>query len=104
MVFKDSTFSQQLFTAKRFCRNISERLLREVQWCFAAVFPKIVIIFFGRNRPNNKLLDAANKETKKSCGTVVKIHVLWLRAISLYLEGKGRHLALALFAIMVILK
>ena len=32
---------------------------------FMAIFCEIVIIFLGRNTPNNKFLDVRNKETKK---------------------------------------
>ena len=32
---------------------------------FTAIFCKIVIIFIGRNTPNNKFLDVMNKEIKK---------------------------------------
>ena len=32
---------------------------------FTAIFCETVIIFFGRNTPNNMFLDVTNKETKK---------------------------------------
>ena len=51
-------------TFQRFCRNISERLLKTCEK-FSAIFRKIVLILFVRNIPNNKSLDVTNKETKK---------------------------------------
>ena len=53
------------------------------------IFRKIVIIFLGRNTPDNKLT--------KSCGTNVEVIYYELGAINLYLEG-GRQLVLAVFA------
>ena len=35
------------------------------------------MIFFGRNTPNNKDLDATNKKFKMSRGTVVEVYLLW---------------------------
>ena len=60
-------------------------------------FCEIVIIFLGRNTPNNMFLDVKNKETKK-----VMWHRCWSPSImnieQLIFTWKGRHLVLALFA------
>ena len=56
-------------TFKGFCRNNPERLLRQVHlsailaWNIGLFFGKIVIIFLGRDTPNNAFLDVTNKET-----------------------------------------
>ena len=40
-------------------------------------FAPIVSVLAGFHcTPNNKFLDPTNKETKKSCGTVVEVHLL----------------------------
>ena len=42
---------------------------------FTAFFRKILIIFLGRNTPNNKFLDVTYK-VKRSRGTVVEVYLL----------------------------
>ena len=51
------------------------------------IFRKIVILYLGRNKPNNKFLDVTNKGTNKSCGTVVEVICYELGAMNLNLEG-----------------
>ena len=48
-------------------RMLTERSTPFSDTClkFTAIFCEIVIIFLGRNTPNNKFLDVTNKETKK---------------------------------------
>ena len=80
-------------------RMLTERSTPFSDTClkFTAIFCEIVIIFLGRNTPNNKFLDVTNKETKK---------VTWRRCWSpstvnldqLIFTRKGWHLVLALFA------
>ena len=94
--------SKGSLTLKRFCRNIQECLperstpFSDTCLKFTAIFCEVVIIFLGRNTPNNKFLDVTNKETK---------NVMWRRCRSPYIMNleqliftwKGRHLVLALF-------
>ena len=62
--FKDSTFLQVLLRdcAEAF-QNAYERCTLFSDDClkFKVIFHKIVIIFLGRNTPNNKFLDVTNK-------------------------------------------
>ena len=51
------------------------------------IFRKIVILFPGRNTPNNTFLDVTTKKLTKPCGTVVEVIYYELGAINLYLEG-----------------
>ena len=55
---------------------------------FTAIFCEIVIIFLGRNTPNNKFLDVTNKETKKShVAPLLKSIYYEHRPVNFYLEG-----------------
>ena len=55
---------------------------------FTAIFRKIVIIFLGRNTPDNKFFDITNKEIKKSVVvSLLKSIYYELKTINLYLEG-----------------
>ena len=61
------------------------------------IFRKILIMFFGRNTPNNKFLNVTNKETNK-----VLWHRCWSSSIlnleQLIFTWKGQQSVLALFA------
>ena len=66
--FKDSTISQVLL--KSFVETFQMLTERNTHFShifvkFTAILRKTVTIFFGRNTPNNKVLDVTNKETKK---------------------------------------
>ena len=65
-IFKDITFSQVLL--KNFAETfLTERSTRFSDTCpkLTAIFRKIVVIFLGKNTPNNKFLDVTNKLIKK---------------------------------------
>ena len=80
-------------------RTFTERSTPFSDTCLklTAIFLKIVIIFLGRNTPNNKFLDVANKETKK-----VTWHGCWspssMSLEQLIFTWKGWHSVLTLFA------
>ena len=70
---------------------------------FTTIFCEIVIIFLGRNTPNNKFLDVTIKETKNFIW-----HPYWSPSImnmqQLIFTWKGRHLVLALFVSIYMIK
>ena len=80
-------------------RMLTERSTPFSDTClkFTGIFCEIVIIFLGRNTPNNTFLDVTNKATKK-----VMWHCCWSPSImnieQLIFTWKGQHLVLALFA------
>ena len=74
-LFKDLTFLQVLlndFTEIFLLRTVTERSTPFSDTClkFIVTFCRIVICFIGRNTPNTKFLDVANKEAN---------NVMWYR-------------------------
>ena len=72
----------------RYSRTLTKKSASFSDTClkFMIIFRKIVIIFLGRNTPNNKFLDVTNKETNKFMWEVVKNHLFWNWSNNLYLE------------------
>ena len=80
-------------------RTLTERSTPFSDTClkFTAIFCEIVIIFLGRNTPNNKFLDVTNKEIKK-VNVAPLLQSIYYELEQLLFTWNGRHLVLALFA------
>ena len=74
----------------RYSRTLTKKSASFSDTClkFMIIFRKIVIIFLGRNTPNNTFLDVTNKETNKFMWEVVKNHLFWNWSNNLYLESE----------------
>ena len=87
----------------KYSRNLTEWSTPFSNAClkFMVIFHKIVIVFLGRNTPNNKFLNVTSKETNK-----VMWHYCWNPSIinmeQLIFTWKGRQLLLVLFASIIL--